>query len=87
MASKRDEMIAWNMLKKAFPDTYVTIDLEYVHYTGGNKDKIMYHAYVDSIDQPDLGLGKEFESPIDAVRYLINKRKGGKECRLISKRS
>lgn len=76
MASKKDEKIAWEMLKEAFPNTYVSLELEYNHYTSGKKDTILYHAYVDiSGDYGANCIGKEFESPIEAVQNLINNGK------------
>jgi hypothetical protein len=89
MASKKEEITAWEMLKIAFPNSYVSLELEYNHYNSDEKDTVLYHAYVDiSGDYGANCIGKEFASPIDAVQNLINKqKKGGKGCRLISRKS
>lgn len=88
MASKKDEKIAWEMLKEAFPDTYISLELVYNHYRTGTKETILYHAYVDvSGDTAANCIGKEMENPIEAVQNLIDKQKGGNKCRLILKKS
>ncbi len=89
MASKKDERIAWDMLKEAFPDSYVSLELAYNHYRSGEKDTVLYHAYVDIDGGTGANcIGKEFESPIKAVENLIEKqKKGGNKCRLILKKS
>jgi hypothetical protein len=68
MATKKEELTAFNKLKKAFPDTYLTLELTFTQYSTGTKDNIKYHAYVETGNSSD-----EYSNPLEAVNELINK--------------
>jgi hypothetical protein len=72
MATKREELAAWRKLKKTYPNTYATINLDYEIYSDG-EDLITYRAYVGE----DFNCwGGPSDSPMEAVDNLI-KRIGG----------
>ena|GEM_PF-6500991 len=69
MASKREELKAWNKLKKAFPKSYKSLTFEYNNYES-EYETFLYRAYTNKFGPTH---GEYCNTPMEAVDNLIQK--------------
>ena len=71
MATKKEEMKAWKKLKEEYPNTYITLSLEYKQYDDKG-EQVKYRAYIGS---GKICLSSYCNTPMEAVDNVLKKIK------------
>ena len=73
MATKEDELAAWEKLRKSFPGVYCNLELNYIQYQCSGQITINYLAYVRLLDSDNGVISNHLTDPMEAVNDLIKK--------------